>query len=414
MPSYLPFRGPPPRRVTSQLSRLLSLGLVVTAIGCGDNTDSPTAPASPPALATAAASALAFYQVSAGWNHSCGVTTDNRAYCWGATTQGALGDGEPDFPTVPQPTPVAVLGGIQFHQLSAGSFVTCGVTPDFRAYCWGDNERGEVGDGSLTNRLVPVAVAGGLRFRQIETNFSHTCGVSYPDNRAYCWGWNANGELGDGSLTNRSKPVAVLGALRFRAVSAGYYHTCGVTTDNRVFCWGLNSSGQLGDSTEVHRRTKPALVSGRHQFRQVDAGSLHNCAVTTDDRAFCWGDGRAGELGTGKKYLSFWPRAVAGGLSFTRVTAGYDHTCGEATGHRTYCWGANALGQLGEGTTTPSLKPVLVSGGLFFSQVSAGVFHTCGKTSTAVAYCWGDGFFGQLGDGTISRTSTPVAVVGPK
>ena len=142
----------------------------------------------PPALATATTSALAFYQVSAGWNHSCGVTTDNRAYCWGATTQGALGDGEPDFPTVPQPTPVAVLGGIQFHQLSAGSFVTCGVTPDFRAYCWGDNERGEVGDGSLTNRLVPVAVAGGLRFRQIETNFAHTCGVSYPDNRAYCWG----------------------------------------------------------------------------------------------------------------------------------------------------------------------------------------------------------------------------------
>jgi alpha-tubulin suppressor-like RCC1 family protein len=399
-----------------RLMPALAAALLVAALGCREDTESPAGPEPVPALATTTTAALAFYQVSAGEDYTCGVTTDNRAYCWGHNTQGELGDGT----TTGRLAPVAVAGGLRFRQVSAGFFTTCGVTTDYRAYCWGANDLGELGDGTTTPRLTPIPVAGGRQFRQVETNFEHSCGVSYPDNRAYCWGDNRDGALGNGTNTGpesgyygpySSRPVAVVGTLAFRQVSAGYYHTCGVTTDSRAFCWGLNKYGQIGDSSTAYRRLKPSRVAGTRQYRQVDAGADYTCAVSTGDRAFCWGDGRQGQVGNGKAYLSFWPKAVAGGLSIARVTAAWEHTCGETTLNRAYCWGANFNGQLGDGTTNNSLTPVAVAGGLYFSQVSTGLAHTCGRTPDAVAYCWGRNFEGQLGNGTQSTSQlTPVAV----
>jgi alpha-tubulin suppressor-like RCC1 family protein len=253
-----------------------------------------------------------------------------------------------------------------------------------------------------------------------------TCGVT-TDSRAYCWGSNIVGQLGDGTRTPRVRPVAVLGGHLFRQVSTELGgdngHSCGVTPTNVAFCWGSNYEGELGDSSNVLQRLRPSRVAGKRQFRQVDAGEGHTCGVTTGDRAFCWGNGSDGKLGNGTTSGSFWPRAVAGGLSFSRVTAGFRYTCGETTGNRAYCWGANYFGQLGEGTTTGpeicnlspcSTRPVAVTGGLYFSQVSAGGGHACGMTSGGKAYCWGNNDEGQVGAGIDSDDKPkPTAVVGP-
>jgi alpha-tubulin suppressor-like RCC1 family protein len=369
--------------------------------------DTGEAPATLSAGATAAP--LSFYQVSAGGQHSCGVTVDNRLYCWGDNFSGQLGNGT----TNPSRTPVLVAGGLSVAQVSAGVYRTCAVTTGWRAYCWGNNPFGEVGDGTTITRLTPVPVAGGRQFRQVDTRGNHTCAVAYTDNRGYCWGWNYEGQLGDGTRIDRTRPVAVAATLRFKEVRTGGWHSCGVTSDNRAFCWGRNSEGQLGDRTDIRRRTKPTLVADGHQFRQLAAGYAHNCAVRTDKRAFCWGDGRSGQLGNGKRYLSFWPRAVAGGLLFDRVTTGMHHSCGETTTDRAYCWGGNGWGELGDGTTQGRLTPVAVAGGHLFLQLSAGYFHTCGKTNASEGYCWGDNHFGQLGDGTNQQRHTPTPVVGP-
>jgi alpha-tubulin suppressor-like RCC1 family protein len=305
--------------------------------------------------------------------------------------------------------PVPVLGGLHFRQLSAGGDHTCGITTDFRAYCWGENS-GALGDITTS----PVAVAGGLHFRQVSAGDIHTCAVTTED-RAYCWGYAGSGALGNGvlSVDVQLTPAAVVGQLQFSTVSAGGAHSCGVTLDHQAFCWG---SGVLGDSTEVSLRLRPTRVAGTRQWRQIDAGSGHTCAVTTSSRAFCWGDGRAGQLGNGHAYLSFWPRAVSGGLSFRRVTAGVFHTCGETTTNQAYCWGGNSFnnfGQLGAGTMSGHLAPVAVAGGLVFSQVSAGDYHTCGKTLNDAAYCWGYNSIGALGDGTTIHRTKPRPVVGP-
>jgi alpha-tubulin suppressor-like RCC1 family protein len=287
------------------------------------------------------------------------------------------------------------------------------VTTDYRAYCWGANYTGRLGDGTSSNRAAPVPVAGGRLFTRVDAYLRHTCAVSYPEKRTYCWGSNSYGQLGDGTTTERHTPVAVAGALSFREVSVGDFNTCGLTTGNQAYCWGRNNFGQIGDSTEVSRRLTPTKVAGARQFKQLDTGSDHTCAVTTGNRAYCWGNGRQGEIGNGKAYLSFWPRAVAGGLSFDRVTAGLFHTCGETTANRAYCWGNNGRGQLGDGTNTQRLTPVAVGGGLFFAQLSAGEIITCGKTPTNAGYCWGYNFFAQLGDGSNTDRSRPTAVASP-
>jgi alpha-tubulin suppressor-like RCC1 family protein len=307
-----------------------------------------------------------------------------------------------------------VAGGLRFHQISAGLYSTCGVTTDYVAYCWGANYSGVLGDGTQTHHPAPApVVAGGRRFSRIDIGNNHTCAVSYPENRAYCWGNNSSGQLGDGSLTQRNSQVAVAGGLSFREVSVGDYHTCGVTTGNQAYCWGSNDFGEIGDSTEARRRLTPTKVAGARQFKQLDTGARYACAVTTAERAYCWGDGRQGQIGNGKAYLSFWPRAVAGGLSFDRVTAGSRHTCGETTSDKAYCWGIGAMGRLGNGGNTGSLSPVAVAGGLSFLQLSAGGDHTCGKSSTGAGYCWGYNFFAQLGDGTNTDRWTPAPVAAP-
>jgi alpha-tubulin suppressor-like RCC1 family protein len=177
--------------------------ILMSLAGCREDTESPTGLGIEPALATAAA-ALAFAGISSGWMHSCGLTTDHRAYCWGRNGNGQLGDGT----TTDHPIPVAVGGGLRFRQLSAGFLSTCGITTDFKAYCWGNNQVSTVGDGTTTERHAPSAVAGGLKFSQVEVNFNHACGLSYPSNKAYCWGQNDDGQLGVETTPGRSSATS--------------------------------------------------------------------------------------------------------------------------------------------------------------------------------------------------------------
>jgi alpha-tubulin suppressor-like RCC1 family protein len=391
---------------------LPGIALLIALASCSE----PTTPepdksqAAEPAL-VAAAAALSFYQVSAGDYHTCAITTDHRPYCWGS---GLLGDGKPsrDY----QERPGAVSGGLRLLQVSAGGLGhMCGVTTAYRAYCWGGNSSGELGDGTNTDRLTPVPVAGGHRFYHVDASGDHTCGLSYPDKLVYCWGFNGTGELGDGSTTSRKMPTRVAGGRQFRQVTTGFAHSCGVTPTGPAYCWGWNKYGQTGDgdasTAQVH--LTPVLVAGGKRYLQIDAGDVHTCAVTTDHRAYCWGNGTRGQVGDGKTYLRFAPRAVAGGLSFDRVSAGDAETCGETTGNRAYCWGDNTQGGLGDGTRTRRLTPVAVAGGLLFSQVSAGTGYGCGKTDAGVGYCWGYNQEAELGDGTRTNRSRPVRVVGP-
>jgi alpha-tubulin suppressor-like RCC1 family protein len=410
------------RGFTRPLAGVLACAIVIV-LGCREETTSPSAPASGPALEMAPAPVLSFRQVSPGHIHTCGVTTNNLAYCWGLNNEGQLGNNsdtgpESCFDRPCSTRPVAVVGGLLFRQVSAGGEHACGVTTANRAVCWGRNAHGQLGNGAFKDRSRPGAVTGGLRFRQVSAGGFHTCGVTL-DDRAYCWGRNDQGRLGDGTIGGeRPVPVVVTGGLRFSQVSAGDDHSCGVTTTNRVFCWGSNQWGQLGEGRSVFESPTPLAIASGRRFVRVSTGRdfrrAFSCAVTTDDRAFCWGNGRLGQIGDGRRFLRFTPRAVIGQHRFLEVVAGGSHTCGVTTANRGFCWGVNNAGQLGDGTTEIlTAEPSPVAGGRAFRQARAGAFHSCGVTTANRAFCWGSNFNGALGDGTTTDRFTPVPVGSP-
>jgi alpha-tubulin suppressor-like RCC1 family protein len=315
------------------------------------------------------ATALTFSALTGGGAHTCGVTISGNAYCWGANNFGQLGDGADlggDPFLLESVFPVPVIGGLTFTLLTAGGSAnsarlahTCGLTTSGEAYCWGYNEVGQLGDGSINSSSVPVAVKGGLRFTLLSAGDFHTCGLT-SDGTAHCWGWGDVGQLGNRSMSNSSIPVAVSGGLTFTALSTGGNHACGLTAGGAVYCWGWNEVGQLGDASTT-RSAVPVPVTGGLTASAIAAGNAHTCASSMAGAAYCWGHNGYGQLGNGSNNNSSVPVIVGAGLAFYDLTAGGWHNCGSTTTGAMYCWGANEVGQLGNGTTDMSTVPVDVN-----------------------------------------------------
>ena len=395
----------------TRLWRLVAVVLAAALTAC--HNDAPTAPESSPRDAGALVSATppAFVQVTQGISHSCGVTVDDRAYCWGDNSSGQLGDGTMTGRLVPH----LVAGGLRFRFVSAGFFFTCGLTTEDKAYCWGENHEGNLGDGTEASRLKPVSVAGSRRYRQLRAGNHHVCAVTLGD-VAFCWGSNFLGQLGAVTVGSQSSSIplkVITGGPVFHRVIPGGAHTCALTADGAAYCWGDNSVGQLGNGSHTST-AMPMRVSGTRTFTQMSAGLLHTCGVSAGV-AYCWGGNTYGGLGDGTQTERTEPTAVAGGLTFKGVSASFDYSCGITSSNRAYCWGRNAEGQLGDGTfgfRNFRLVPTKVLGGFSFRALggTAASGHTCAVTPDDRAYCWGGNTHGELGNGTRKQSARPVPV----
>jgi alpha-tubulin suppressor-like RCC1 family protein len=334
-----------------------------------------------------------FGSVSAGATHTCALTTEGAAYCWGVNPFGR-GDGAWTF----SPVPVAVTGGLTFSALSAADTHTCALTSGGAAYCWGWNGNdyngfGQLGDGSTTSSAVPVAVVGGLMFSAVSSGASHTCGLTAAG-AAYCWGGNRFGQLGNGSTTSSAVPVAVTGGLTFLVMSAGESHTCGLASNGAAYCWGTGSALGVGD-TLIGSSLVPVPVAGGLTFSALSAGVRTTCGVATDGTWYCWGAGwDRDEYG---ERIPALPVSLPGG-PYATVSAGAHGACAVAT------TGAAACLDRGVFDAVP--------GGLTFSAVSVGRDHVCGVSSGAIAHCWRENRYGQLGNGTLISSAAPVRVAG--
>lgn len=223
-----------------------------------------------------------FRTITVGGMHACGLVQTasaggfaaGTALCWGFNDRGQLGNGvATPFSMTFDTSSAAVTqlaGGVTvFDSISAGYKHTCALTSAGQAYCWGDNSYGQLGDGTTTNRTQPTPVAGGLTFVAISAGYWHTCGLT-TSGAAYCWGRNTpngqqestGGQLGDGTTTNSSSPVAVSGAIAFSSISAGETTSCGISTTNAAYCWGDNEYGQLGTGNRTSSNV-PVKVAGQ-------------------------------------------------------------------------------------------------------------------------------------------------------
>jgi alpha-tubulin suppressor-like RCC1 family protein len=383
---------------------------------------SPSPSVPPPSVVTSQ-----FSFISSGLHHSCGIAVSppGVAYCWGSDYYGQLGTGLRADQLSPG---IAVSGGLVFSSIAASFYHTCGivVSPPGAAYCWGSNSYGALGDGTTTDSAFPVAVSGGLAFSSIATGRDHSCGIVVtPPGAAYCWGSNGYGQLArdDGTTADSASPVAVGGGLVFSSIATGYLHTCGIVVSppGAAYCWGFNGNAQLGDGT-YNSPTSPVAVIGGLTFSSIVTGYVHTCGIVISPpgAAYCWGNdnGQLGDGTTSESDDTVSPVAVSGGLAFSSIAAGGLHTCGIVVSPpgAAYCWGRNSNGQLGaESPAYFSISFVAVTGGLMFSSITTSSYHTCGiiVSPPGAAYCWGSNDFGQLGDGTYGERSYPVAVLAP-
>lgn len=370
--------------------------------------NAPPAAAQPASVSAPVSSVVSTrVRVTVGGRHSCLLAEDGRAFCWGGNDRGQLGTGG----STRVVTPVTPVGNARFVALASGMSHTCGLTAGGQAWCWGDDDAGQLGDGSATSRDAPARVAGDHDFTSLVAGSAFSCGLD-SNASAWCWGSNANGQLGDRTAGSQSAPVAVAGGHRFSTLAAGWAFACALDGDGHAWCWGNNGSGELGDSSTATQRV-PVRVSGEHSFTAIAAGSAHACGIATDGSAWCWGSNSNGQLGNGSVASTAVPVRVTSAARFTSITAGAVHSCALATSGDAWCWGSNVYGQLGNDGNTDSAVPVRVAGDHSFASLRAFGSHTCGVTTSSEAFCWGYNLDGQLGDGTRTHRARPVYVQRP-
>jgi alpha-tubulin suppressor-like RCC1 family protein len=273
---------------------------------------------------------ISWAQIGVGRLSTCGVSISHQGYCWGSNQRGEVGTtsipvGAQQVSATPQPTPID--GGMSFKSVVSGWLHACGIATTGAAYCWGDNSVGALGLGFVDSAAhrSPQAVVGGLSFIQLSVGARSTCGITV-QHRAYCWGGNYAGQLGDGTTTARSSPTLVAGGEYFSFISTGsgfatgatpplpttaqggVAHTCALAESGIAYCWGFNSDGQLGDGTTTSR-TIPAPVSGGHAFSSIALGGAFGCGRDGAD-IWCWGTNTDGQLGNGTFTRSLVPSLV--------------------------------------------------------------------------------------------------------
>ncbi len=358
---------------------------------------------------------------------SLGVRDRGDVYCWGANNHGQIGDGTFTDRSVPTRVDFAGhFGGSEeganpsrraAEMLVVGDEHACALDEDGAAWCWGDNNNGQIGDGTVVDRTRPVAVSTSLRFKALTAGEEFTCGVHLDDDQASCWGESTDGQLGNGSTLDRLTPVLVLGGHTWSMLRAGEDTICGITTGTETYCWGDNNQGGVGDGTLVAIRALPTLVAppsagaSRIEFDFIGRAEDQGCGLEAGTgRAWCWGENTFGQLGIGSTGgQRNVPVEVAGPNNVFRALSngGDDEAttmCGILPsaadfGGPALCWGKNDDGQLGDGTLTLRNVPTALATSEEFLFLTPADSNTCGITSEWRLMCWGEDTRGQLGNG---------------
>jgi len=344
---------------------------------------------------------LRFGQIALGQAHSCGITAGSGlAFCWG--------DRSSFFGTADAEVPTAVPGAPALEKIFAGVTHTCGLTAEGAAWCWGRNNFGRLGNNSEQNPTAAVAVVGGHVFTDLALGLFHTCGVDEIGD-VWCWGDNEKGQLAKRTSAYSASPSPLLVSSEFTKVSAGDFYTCGLKTGGEMMCWGTLALGETFPPTTRDSATPVRIGGATATWDDVDAGSDFACALQGEETK-CWGLAGLSRLGNGKgpNQNSAVPVTATTAVPLVQVSSGLTHSCGISEDGEAFCWGANAnevqlTGQLGLGDTDddPFLveyktEPTPVNTNARFTSIHASQ-HSCGIGTDGFVYCWGPNGSGQLG-----------------
>jgi alpha-tubulin suppressor-like RCC1 family protein len=326
-----------------------------------------------------------------------------------APTDGGPPEGE--AAALPLTGVTAVSAGEGWH--------ACAMLSSGTAECWGNNDGGQLGNGTTNFSASAVAVSNLTGVTAVAPGVEHTCAL-LSGGAVSCWGNNSDGELGNGTTTSSSTPVAVPNLTGVTAIAAGSLQTCALLSNGTVECWGNWSEsldGTLNSWTTSLTSTTPVAIPNLTAVTAISAGDEYACALVVAGAVECWGNNEAGQLGSGPMTFSSTPVSVPTLTGAVAISAGREHACALLSDGTVGCWGGNDEGQLGDGTTTPSSTPVAVTTLIGTKlagavAVAAGAFHTCALLSGGTVVCWGANEVGELGNAMNFASYSPVLTYG--
>jgi alpha-tubulin suppressor-like RCC1 family protein len=355
---------------------------------------------------------LAFVRVNfdVGMLSTCAIDESGRAWCWGSNYRGQLGNGT----TSDQPVPVPVSGDHEFVSISVNDWTHCALDNTGVAWCWGDNQGGQLGagwhkdlqDGLEAYSTTPQRVIAAKPFIAITAAGIHNCGLAV-DGTAYCWGSNAYGALGTptGPVQNDTAQV-VSTTLRFRTLTAKGFSVCGISASGAGYCWGgdYGSLGVLGNGTVGNRYT-PTRIATDNSWAAIHPGQYLACGVTTAEQLLCWG--AVSSIRNGRLWVAEpipFPQAIGTASPVTSIGG----TCMTLRPVGAAC----LTSVVDSSGNRSSLKVEAVPGTIQFVSVAGSSVHACGQTADGRLYCWGYNSHGQVGDGTTMNRAFPTLVSG--
>nr|MBP9743488.1 hypothetical protein [Burkholderiales bacterium] len=368
-----------------------------------------------------------FAHIQSGLNSFCGLDTNGTIYCWGNNGSGQVGNGT--YKNESHPTAVSNPNNIIFKSLIGFNYNFCATDENNNLYCWGSGNSGQNGNGNSKNESAPSKVQlpidstthTPITFTSVAIGGNSICGIG-SNKHVYCWGNNQYGQIGDGTNTNASIPTQIVMAdstaesETFTQVDINYYSngsTCAVASSGNLYCWGGGVHGALGNGTtsNVNKATLVTMPANGDKFKSIIGMGNGNCALTTTNTAYCWGYNNSGEGGNGISYSDFLvPTAVLMPTSesgesetFATMTTSVNTACAISTLGTAYCWGYGWTGQRGDGATSNLNVPVKSQLANQTLSISSSYYQNstlCAIDINHQVYCWGAGNYGQIGNGT--------------
>ncbi|TPD71266.1 RCC1 domain-containing protein [Flavobacterium microcysteis] len=349
--------------------------------------------------------------ISSGLDHTLALKTDGTLWAWGDNQYGELGDGT----VVSKNQPVQIGTANDWQKISAGNNFSLAIKNDGTLWAWGYNIYSQLGNGNVVNQRSPIKIGTATDWQSISAAPGLIGGHSMAlktNGTLWSWGNNFYGQLGDDTLTNKNQPVQIGTDTNWLAIAAGGAHSVAIKANGTLWAWGGNGLRQLGDGTNVDKRI-PIQIGTATNWKSINVGYTHNFGIKTDGTLWAWGSGLDGRLGLGSASAAAIPTQVGTDNDWAKAIAGAEHSLALKTNGNLWSWGKNESGELGLGTnsTTDIMVPTQVNTNADKTLISAGRDFSQVMNSDGFLYATGLNTAGQLGDGTNTNKNTLTSVI---